>query len=152
MKNVIRRRIFLVLVFVVSTFSLWLVSHEVYSQVSQCNIPTDGLVSWWPLEGNAEDVQDGNTGVLEGAGGEFVPGKIGLGFKSGGKGSAIVVNDAPNLSVTQFTIDAWIKVDGLNYKNMTIFSRGNRYGWTKTVASGIAVVGMQANKRYNRHS
>ena len=30
-----------------------------------CIQPPDGLVSWWPGEGNANDIQSGNNGMLE---------------------------------------------------------------------------------------
>src|SRR5450432_893929 len=29
-----------------------------------CVVPPSGLISWWPGDGNANDIQDGNTGTL----------------------------------------------------------------------------------------
>lgn len=74
-----------------------------------CTPPPAGLVSWWPRDGNTEDIHDGNSGTA--VGGQFVAGKVGLAFKSNGPGSLVRVNDAPNLDVTNFTIDAWVRVD-----------------------------------------
>jgi hypothetical protein len=41
-----------------------------------CVQPPTGLVSWWPGEENAEDIQSGNNGTLEGAT-TFDTGKVG---------------------------------------------------------------------------
>ncbi len=39
----------------------------------QCVDPAPDLLSWWPAEGNAEDVWDGNDGTLVNA--TFSPGR-----------------------------------------------------------------------------
>ena len=41
-----------------------------------CSPPPAGLVSWWPLDGNALDAKGGNSGVLSG-GPVFTSGKVG---------------------------------------------------------------------------
>jgi hypothetical protein len=70
--------------------------------------PTD-LVSWWPGDGNADDIADGNPGALiNGAG--FAEGKVGSAFSLDGVDDSVVVPDAANLDITdQLTIDAWVK-------------------------------------------
>lgn len=91
-------------------------------------MPPPDLVGWWPMDGNSEDIWDGNTGVLEGTGGQFGPAKVGRGFKSGGQRSLVTVPDVSNLDVTTFTIDAWVKIDALNFKNMPIVWKGDHAG------------------------
>ena len=44
-----------------------------------CLPPLWGTISWWPLEGNAEDIIGGHNGTLEGSYG-FGPGEVGLGL------------------------------------------------------------------------
>ena len=99
-----------------------------------------GIVSWWPLDGNANDVQNGNPGVVVGAG-TFEPGKVGLGFRSGGQGSLVEVADAPNLDLTTFTIAAWVRVDALNFFNMPIVWKGNNGGQDVTSPYSLVITG-----------
>jgi hypothetical protein len=70
--------------------------------------PVD-LVSWWPGDGNANDMADGNSGILmNGAG--FADGKVASAFSLDGVDDFVTVPDAANLDVTgQITIDAWVK-------------------------------------------
>jgi len=65
-----------------------------------------GLVSWWPLEGNANDVFDANPGTLVG-GSNFIPGAVGQALVSGGT-NHILVPASANLNVVSFTIEAWV--------------------------------------------
>jgi hypothetical protein len=44
-----------------------------------CVEPPAGLVSWWPGDGNADDIVNGNEGTLQ-YGATFAPGKVGQGF------------------------------------------------------------------------
>jgi sugar lactone lactonase YvrE len=106
-----------------------------------CVTPASGLVSWWPLEGNANDIVDGNTGTVVGTGGQFVPGEVGLGFQSGGPGSLVQVNDAPNLTPAQFTLDVWVKINAINSgtDNMPIIWKGNNLGQSVTDTYGLVV-------------
>lgn len=70
---------------------------------------TSGLVSWWPAEGNADDVQDGNDGTLHG-GVSFVSGQVGLAFRfDGSKGTGVEIGDKANLeSLPAITIETWV--------------------------------------------
>src|SRR5260370_12481314 len=45
----------------------------------QCAIPPGNLVSWWPGNGNAIDIQGGNNGTLKN-GVTFNPGEVGQAF------------------------------------------------------------------------
>jgi len=73
-----------------------------------CVPPPSGLVSWWPGDGNALDIFDGNSGTIVG-GVTFSPGMVGQAFNLNGTDAYVQVSNAPNLQITgQITLDAWI--------------------------------------------
>jgi len=74
-----------------------------YAQIQ----PPSGLVSWWPGDGNANDIADGNNGTLMG-GATFVPGKVLDAFNFDGTGF-VQIPDSRSLEPAQITIDAWIR-------------------------------------------
>ena len=46
---------------------------------SGCVAAPSGMVSWWPGDGNADDIVDGSPGTLQG-GATFAPGMVGQAF------------------------------------------------------------------------
>jgi hypothetical protein len=79
-----------------------------------CVTPPSGLVSWWPADGNVEDVVNGNDGILRGDA-TFALGMVGQAFSFDGDGDFVEVPNAPNLNPTdQVTIDFWMKADPSN--------------------------------------
>jgi hypothetical protein len=73
-----------------------------------CVQPPAGLVSWWPGEGNANDIADENNGNLMG-GLTFEAGKVGQAFSFDGIDDYIRVPHHPSLNpVSALTIEAWI--------------------------------------------
>jgi len=63
-----------------------------------CTDPPSGLISWWPGDGDATDIVDGNDGAL--LAGEF----------DGAIGTGVLIGDQANLeSLSQITIDAWVR-------------------------------------------
>ena len=76
-----------------------------------CVPPPSGLVSWWPGEGNANDITGTNNGVLEGSM-AFVPGEVGQALSFDGTNADVRVPASPSLNVGAgggLTIEAWIK-------------------------------------------
>jgi hypothetical protein len=73
-----------------------------------CVTPPSGMVSWWPGDGNANDIQDGNNGTIQGDI-TFAPGMVREAFSSNGNGSVTIGNPS-NLQLQDFTIDAWVKL------------------------------------------
>ncbi|MCX6924670.1 MAG: hypothetical protein NT154_15865 [Verrucomicrobia bacterium] len=68
----------------------------------------EGLVSWWPAEGNAMDSADHNNGVLKGGVG-FAPGIVGQAFAFNGTSSYVRVPNSADLNPTgSFSIEAWV--------------------------------------------
>ncbi len=87
------------------------------------------------------DIHDGNSGSLVGSGNQFVASKVNTGFQSGGQGSLVLVNDAPNLDVTELTIEAWIRFNTINGHNMPYVWKGDSGGTNLTTPYGIGING-----------
>ena len=77
-----------------------------------CAPPPSGLISWWPADGNANDIVDGNNGTLQG-GATFGSGQVGQAFSFNGSTQYVRVKQGPIIgSAANFTVDAWVKWDG----------------------------------------
>jgi YVTN family beta-propeller protein len=73
-----------------------------------CVSPPANMISWWPGDGNANDIADGNPGTLIGAV-TFGAGKVGQGFKFADFEQRVEVPAASNLRITgPMTLDAWV--------------------------------------------
>jgi hypothetical protein len=75
---------------------------------TNCTPPPPGLVSWWPGNGNANDLLGGNDGTPSSMV-SYGPGKVGLAFVLPGD-AGITVGTATNLELQNFTIEAWIQL------------------------------------------
>src|SRR5439155_15569349 len=65
-------------------------------------------ISWWPAEGNANDIIDGNPGTLSATGVTFVGGTVGKAFNFDGTGEVRIYNNV-NLNLqTNVTMEAWV--------------------------------------------
>src|SRR5438132_4032374 len=81
------------------------------SAAQTCVNPPSGLVSWWPGDGNANDIQGGNNGTPQGNL-WFVPGKVGQAFASDpATADSAAVGNAASLHLQAFTFDAWVKLN-----------------------------------------
>lgn len=83
---------------------------SVNDTTAQCVQPPSGLVSWWPRDGNANDIAGGNNGTLQN-GLTFAVGQVSLAFSYDGFDDQVEILDDPSLSFGSgnFSIDAWIK-------------------------------------------
>jgi Concanavalin A-like lectin/glucanases superfamily len=83
-----------------------------------CVRPPEGLVSWWPGDGNANDIQGSNNGTLQG-GVTFGPGIVGqeCGF-DGVDGLVSFGKTIGNFGVANFTIDFWIKTTSMRQEGL----------------------------------
>ncbi len=67
----------------------------------------DGLVGWWPGDGDSDDLSPNNNhGTITGDG-TFVPGMVGQAFSFGGTGFVEIPYD-PVLDLNHFTIELWV--------------------------------------------
>ena len=69
--------------------------------------PPAGLVSWWPGDGNANDIEGVNHGVLTG-GATVTGGMVGQAFSFNGTGAYVNVAHDPTLNLSNFTLEAWV--------------------------------------------
>ena len=74
-----------------------------------CFPPPAGMVSWWPGDGDATDIQGGNNGTLTN-GATFAPGLVGQAFSLDGVDDSVDMGDPFSLNVSgdQLTLDGWI--------------------------------------------
>ena len=89
-----------------------------------CAEPPAGLVSWWPADGHALDIADGNNGTLQN-GATFGPGKVGQAFTLDGVDDFVRVVSPTNVDLSgTFTFAAWFKTTStgnatlLRYNNL----------------------------------
>lgn len=110
--------------------------------VNGCTTTPSGLVSWYPLNGNALDIRGGKPGTLVGSGGQFVSAEVGQGFKSGGEGSVITVPAAAYLNPLNFTVGAWVSVDAISGDpTMLIVWQGDNTGTDVSTPYALGVQG-----------
>ncbi|MGP8054830.1 MAG: protease pro-enzyme activation domain-containing protein, partial [Limisphaerales bacterium] len=86
--------------------------------VMLCDPVPSGLVSWWPGEGNANDIAGTNNGTLEG-GVTFVGGEVGQAFSFGNLNADVKIPASASLNVgvgAGFTVEAWV-----NPSNVTAY-------------------------------
>ena len=81
-------------------------SQPAHSQGGGCVAPPAGLVSWWPGDGNANDIWGGNPGTLMG-GTTFGAGVVGQAFGLDGVDDYVNIPDDSSLSPSTITVDAW---------------------------------------------
>ena len=70
--------------------------------------PPSGIVSWWPGDGNAQDIIGSNHGTLQG-GATFTDGLVGEAFTLDGTDDFVGVGDVLDMGTGSLTIDVWYK-------------------------------------------
>ena len=87
-------------------------------------VPTNGLVGYWPFNGNANDESgNGNNGTVNGA--TLTPdrnGKANSAFSFDGKSNSIQVNNSNSLNPSQISISFWIYA---KKNNVCVIEKGN---------------------------
>ena len=76
--------------------------------VLACDVTPSGLLSWWKGDSNTFDVIGGNTGTLENGAG-YTNGELNEAFALTGDNQMVVVGDATNLWLQNFTIEGWVQ-------------------------------------------
>ncbi|MFQ5627275.1 MAG: LamG domain-containing protein [bacterium] len=80
----------------------------------------EGLVSWWPANGNARDRIGANNGTLMN-GATYAPGAIGQAFRFDGSDDYVDAGNDPSLNIRNaITLMAWIKLDGTGFDQKII--------------------------------
>jgi len=78
-----------------------------------CTAPPSGLISWWPGDGNANDIIGTNNGILLGGATATVAGMVQQSFNFNGTNNYVRIADSPTLRPTNLTIEAWVKFSNL---------------------------------------
>jgi hypothetical protein len=87
--------------------------HKIYDGGSHGKCPCvnapNNLVSWWPGDGDANDIEDGHNGTLNGA--TFGPGEVGDAFSFDGTDDTVSIPDSTdwNFGTGEFTFDFWAR-------------------------------------------
>ncbi|HZQ45569.1 MAG TPA: LamG domain-containing protein [Verrucomicrobiae bacterium] len=72
------------------------------------------MVAWWTAEATANDLVNGNDGILKGRA-SYTAGEVGYAFDFDGTNGTVVVPDSPSLRLTnELTIEAWINTTSTN--------------------------------------
>ena len=91
----------------------------------ECTPAPFGLVSWWPGEGNPNDLLNNNPGTLQN-GAAFAGGKVGLGFSFDGLYDHVETGDSSSLSITgEISVDAWVRPNALGTSAQAIVTKHN---------------------------
>jgi hypothetical protein len=105
---------------------LLLLSNVTMAQkIHKCLPPPPGMVSWWPGDGNFNDIQNPTTVSLTSTNVNFSPGKVDQGFHFTGTPAGQFIDifdlsaqsDPLNLRLQTLTIDAWVRPDGIGPNN-----------------------------------
>ena len=113
---------------------------EVHAQ-QQCVPPPSALVSWWPGDGNANDIAGGNPGTLVN-GATFGTGQVGQAFALDGVNDFVHFGtEVGNFGTADFTVDLWVKFNNLAGEQVLIEKyietlSGSRTGWGITKLPG----------------
>ena len=107
------------LISLLSATAAWaapVLSNSGFETGNLCTPPPSGMVSWWPGDGNANDIQDGNSPTQTIGTPQFITAKVSQGMKFDGASGFVVPNSA-NLNFGangSFTLDAWVRIDGIS--------------------------------------
>jgi hypothetical protein len=87
-----------------------------FGAAQPCLKPPPDMTGWWPGDGDADDIINGNPGALQG-GAMFAAGQVGQAFFLDGIDDFVNLGNAPNLRVSggNFTVDAWVRFNALSH-------------------------------------
>ncbi|MCP5096845.1 MAG: hypothetical protein GY943_14945, partial [Chloroflexi bacterium] len=85
---------------------------ESATAVDSCIPPPADIISWWPGDGNANDIRGGYDGTLIN-GASFASGKVGQAFSFDGVDDGVIVPNPSMLNFgvgADFSLTAWIRI------------------------------------------
>lgn len=98
----------------------------------------DGLVAYYPFDGNANDQSGNNNHGIENGGIQYQPGVSGKAIKFDGVDDYIRVPSSSSLNpVNQLSISFWVKVEGFTN------------GWSPIVYKGGPLLAGYTNREYS---
>ncbi len=87
----------------------------------------DGLVGWWPGNGNANDMASGNNGILQGGATAGAVGEVDQAFSLDGTNGYVQIPDSPTLRPTNLTLGAWVRFRSLDSAGSGGSPAGDQY-------------------------
>ncbi len=81
---------------------------------ASCFTAPNGLVGWWPGDGNANDLTLTNNGTLQSGATANAAGQVGSAFNFDGTNNYVSIPDSANLRPTNLTIEAWVRFNSLD--------------------------------------
>jgi hypothetical protein len=85
-----------------------------------CAPVPSGVISWWPADGNALDIEGTNNGTLEN-GATFASGEVGQAFSFNGVNQYVQIADSPSLRPLSVTLELWFNAS--NTGNGSLISK-----------------------------
>ncbi len=114
------------------------------ANAQSCIQPPPGIVSWWPGDGNTDDIRGPNNGVAKGTA-TYAAGKVGQAFSFDGAGH-IEIADSPSLNLTnEITVDFWYKPASQGGYRGLIGKRASRTNYAVQFNSGGPGLGLYYN-------
>jgi Concanavalin A-like lectin/glucanases superfamily len=114
------------------------------SFISPCVAPVEGMTSWWPGDGNSDDIVAGRNASFLGDA-TTGPGLVGEAFVLDGDGDYIEAPEALvfNFGTRNFTVDLWVNFNDLTGEQVLmekwIQHDPNSQGWTLTKLPGQVI-------------
>ena len=101
-----------------------------------CVSPPSGIVSWWPGDGNAQDLMGENNGILTG-GVTFTNGQVGPAFSLDGNSGWVDVPNSDSLNPTgPFSVECWINASSQQFFPHSLIV-DKSHGWTDGTGWGM---------------
>jgi len=116
-----------------------LTTQTVFAQVPSY-VPTNGLVGYWPFNGNANDQSgNGNNGTVNGATNTTDRnGNANSAYSFNGTNSQIIISDNSQLDLTNdFTVSSWFYLNSFGNQWSNILSKHNQIPGQGTYSFGI---------------
>jgi hypothetical protein len=87
-------------------------------------------VSWWPGDGNTNDIRGGNNGTLQ-SGATYGAGEVLQGFSLNGSSSYVSIGNAASLKLNSLTIGGWINPTSTPASLGAVLTK-----WNQSVSTG----------------
>src|SRR6266850_283483 len=113
---------------------------------ASCFPAPNGLIGWWPADGNALTIFGTNNGTLQGGATATNAGFIGNTFTFDGTNNFVQIADSPILHPTNFTVEAWIRFSGLDSAGSGGSPAGDQYIFLKQNTRSADFEGIDLSK------
>ncbi len=92
-----------------------------------CVAAPNGLIGWWPGDGNASDISGTNNGTLQGGATATNAGVVAQAFTFNGTNNYVQIPNSNALRPTNLTIEAWVRFSALDSPSLGGSPAGDQY-------------------------